>query len=137
MPSDDRPREKLLNTPLRHISSSELLALLIGSGHKDKGALGLSFDILSKYNLRSLSCVSVGDLCSIKGIGISKSSRIIAAFELGRRMLLESVTKKNKIIELEDAVLLFQNYIGNGLQEVLACLFLDSRGQTWDISQIE
>ncbi len=39
---DDRPREKMLNKGESALSDSELLAILINNGNKDKSALGES-----------------------------------------------------------------------------------------------
>ena len=84
---DDRPREKLLQQGRSSLSNAEILAILIGSGNKDKSAIQLSQDILqdSNNNLNLLAKKSFSDLTKFKGIGEAKAISIIAALELGRR----------------------------------------------------
>ena len=43
---DDRPREKLLGKNQATLSDSELLAILIGNGHRQKNAVELAKEVL-------------------------------------------------------------------------------------------
>ncbi|TMI85682.1 MAG: hypothetical protein E6H10_02710, partial [Bacteroidetes bacterium] len=84
---DDRPREKLLNHGPSHLSDSELLAILLNHGTRDKSAIDLGKEVmqLGKNNLNELGKLAVKDLMRIKGIGEAKAITIAAALELGRR----------------------------------------------------
>src|ERR1044071_10261225 len=84
---DDRPREKLLANGAAVLSNSELIAILINHGTKERSAVELAQDILrlGKDNLNELGKLSVKDLMKIKGIGEAKAISIVAAMELGRR----------------------------------------------------
>ncbi len=84
---DDRPREKLLLNGAHTLSDSELLAILILNGSKEKTAVDLAKDVLklSKDNLSELGKLSVKDLMKVKGIGEAKAISISAALEIGRR----------------------------------------------------
>ncbi len=84
---DDRPRGKMLKKGAAALSDSELLALLITNGNKEKSAVQLAKEILilSKNNLHQLAKLSLKDLQKVKGIGLAKSVIISAAMELGRR----------------------------------------------------
>jgi DNA repair protein RadC len=84
---DDRPREKLLSKNPMGLSDSELLAILIRIGTKDKTAVDLAKEVLlmGKNNLNELGKITVKDLVKIKGIGQAKAITIAAALELGRR----------------------------------------------------
>jgi len=84
---DDRPREKLLQHGRSSLSNAEILAILIGSGNRDKSAIQLCQDILkdSDNNINTLAKKSFSDLTKFKGIGEAKAISIIAALELGRR----------------------------------------------------
>jgi DNA repair protein RadC len=96
---DDRPREKLLFNGAATLSDSELLAILIHNGSKEKTAVDLAKDILklSKDNLAELGKLSVKDLMKVKGIGEAKAISIAAALELGRRRQTSCMIQK-KII---------------------------------------
>jgi len=84
---DDRPREKLLYKGSESLSNSELLAILIHNGTKQKTAVDLAKEILKlgKDNLNELGKLSIKELMKIKGIGEAKAITIAAALELGRR----------------------------------------------------
>lgn len=127
IPLDDRPREKLLQHSVSSLSNSELLAILLGSGYGEKSALHLAYDILRTYSLRKLSRTTLRELLNIQGIGMSKGSSILAAFELGRRMLSEQRQEKESISQVSDAVNIFQRLIGDCEQEMLAAIYLDAR----------
>lgn len=102
--NDDRPREKLLEYGERSLSSSELIAILIGSGNAEKNALELAQEILSsnENSIDKLARLSVGDLTCFKGIGEAKAVNIIAALELGRRRKKE-LLPQSKITCSSDA----------------------------------
>ena len=84
---DDRPREKLLSKNAQNLTDSELLAILINQGTREKNAVDLAREVLSsvKYNLMELGKLGVHDLLKIRGIGKVKAIVILAALELGRR----------------------------------------------------
>lgn len=84
---NERPMEKLLQYGVNSLSNSELLAILIGSGTKNKNAIYLAEEIL-KYKIRDkdLLYTSMEQLMEIDGIGLSKASRIISGLELGNRL---------------------------------------------------
>src|SRR6476620_2840461 len=84
---DDRPREKLLTKGPSILSNSELIAILINNGNKQKTAVELAQEVLrlGKDNLNELGKLSVKELMKIKGIGEAKAISIAAAMELGRR----------------------------------------------------
>ena len=83
---DSKPREKLLNYGAESLSDAELLAILLGSGTKDRNVLELSNDILRKYGgLAGLRKISKEELAQIKGIGPAKATTVLSALELGRR----------------------------------------------------
>ena len=107
---DDRPREKLLLKGAENLSNSELLAILIHNGSKEKTAVDLAKEVLKlgKDNLNELGKLSVKDLMKIKGIGEAKAITIAAALELGRR--------RQASASLEKAVVTTSNDIANFLQ---------------------
>ena len=77
---EDRPREKLMMNGASALSDSELLAILIGSGTRDKSAVQVCKEILGRADndLNKLARFGVSDLTKTKGIGPAKA--IIAKF---------------------------------------------------------
>lgn len=93
-PEGDRPREKLQERGANHLSETELLAILIGSGSRGKTALDLARELLSEgRTLRDVAQMSVTDIVNLR-FGKARATAIVAAFELARR--LPSSYGKNK-----------------------------------------
>jgi DNA repair protein RadC len=90
-PTTERPRERLKSHGARALSSSELLAILLGSGSEGNSAVRIGHDILASAHgsLRRLSSQPVASLTALAGVGNAKAVAIHAALELGRRMAAE------------------------------------------------
>ncbi|MBC7903482.1 MAG: DNA repair protein RadC [Gemmatimonadaceae bacterium] len=124
---DDRPREKLLSKSPNSLSDSELLAILIHHGSREKSAIDLARDILKlgKNNLDELGRLEVQDLMTIKGIGEAKAVAIAAALELGRRRQSTSFLEKPIIRASLDMGVYLQNLLKDYTHEVFAVIFLN------------
>jgi DNA repair protein RadC len=124
---DDRPREKLLSNGAENLSHSELLAILIHKGTKEKTAVDLAKEILKlgKDNLNELGKLSVKELMKIKGIGEAKAITIAAALELGRRRHASSSLEKSAVQSSGDIARYLQTKLKDYRREVFAILFLN------------
>ena len=124
---DDRPREKLLSKGAAGLSDSELLAILIINGHKERSALELAKDILrlGNNNLNELGKLSLKDLQSVKGIGEAKAISIASALELGRRRHAANALEKKIIKSSSDIAQYLRAMIKDFCYEVFAVLFLN------------
>jgi DNA repair protein RadC len=124
---DDRPREKLFTKGTAALSDSELLAILINNGNKEKSAVVLAKEVLQlgNNNLNELGKLSLKDLQKIKGIGPAKAIVIAAALEMGRRRQAAAALEKpivrssSEIAQYLCAIIKDYNY------EVFAVLFLN------------
>jgi len=124
---DDRPREKLLLNGADSLSHSELLAILIHNGTKEKTAVDLAKEILrsGKDNLNELGKLSVKELMKIKGIGEAKAITIVAALELGRRRQASTILDKPLIGNSKDIALHLQSRLKDFRHEVFAIVLLN------------
>lgn len=124
---DERPREKLLLHGAETLSNSELLAILINHGTKNKSAIQLSKEILDagKNNLQELGKLTVKELMKIKGIGEAKAITIAAAMELGRRRQATDALEKKTVTSSADIAAFLQSKIKDNRHEVFAVLFLN------------
>ncbi|WP_276500512.1 RadC family protein [Terrimonas pollutisoli] len=124
---DDRPREKLLSRGAENLSNSELLAILIHNGSKNKTAVDLGKEILKlgKDNLVELGKLSVKDLMKIKGIGEAKAITIVAALELGRRRQSSASLEKAIVNSSSDIANYLQTALKDYPHEVFAVIFLN------------
>jgi len=86
--ASDRPREKLARHGARALSDTELLALVIGHGTEGRSALDLATTLLREVGgVHGLTRVTPARLTRLRGLGHAKTSRVLAAVELGRRTL--------------------------------------------------
>ena len=92
LPHTERPRERLKTLGAQALSSSELLAILIGTGTSGRSALAVAHDALARTDgsLRRLSAQPVAALTVVPGLGNVRAVVIHAALELGRRLAAES-----------------------------------------------
>src|SRR5262245_46187201 len=95
LPRHERPRERLRDHGAQALNTSELLAILIGSGTQRQSALALAHEILARNDgsLHRLVGQPVAALTSINGLGTARAISIHAALELGRRLFAEGRTE--------------------------------------------
>ena len=124
---DDRPREKLLAKGATALSNSELLAILLNNGSRNKSAVELAREILKlgDDNLNELGKLSLNDFKKVKGIGQAKSIIIAAALELGRRRQASSSLEKIVVRSSRDIAEYLQATLKDYKYEVFAVVFLN------------
>jgi len=131
LPKEDLPRERLLSNGVESLSNTELIAILLRTGTKSVSAKDLADAILSKYkDITEMKYVSIQELESIKGMGFAKSTNLLAALELGRRVYDDAkIEPKIKINSSIDAYRYFAKYIINDRQENFMAIYLDNQNQ--------
>ena len=124
---DDRPREKLLTIGANCLSDSELLAILIHNGTRQKSALDLGKEILQlgDNNLNELGRLTIKQLTKVKGIGEAKAITIAAALELGRRRQMGSLPEKNVITTSKEIAAFLKERLKDYQHEVFAVIYLN------------
>lgn len=102
-PEGDRPLDRLLEKGPGALSDAGILSILLGSGGEGKDALSLAREVLSALGgIRGLFTATYEDLVGLKGIGKAKAAHILAAMEILRRCLRESLRKVSLIQNLGD-----------------------------------
>ena len=125
-PPPDGPRERLARLGASALSNGELVAVLLGSGSAGRSVFELSRE-LSSRGLQALARTPAVTLSRHPGLGLAKALRILAAFELGRRLHCEEGPVRPKL----DAPDLVAAYLtprhAAHESEVFGILALDSR----------
>lgn len=86
VPVSDRPRERLAEQGAEALGDRELLALLISTGMRGKGAHELAEGLLDRFgSVTAIGRATVSELSAVAGIGTAKASSLLAGFELARR----------------------------------------------------
>ena len=76
-PAAERPREKLLHAGPAALGDTELLALILRTGHSSPptNALDLARQLLLRFgSLRALAIASAAELCALPGVGPAKAA---------------------------------------------------------------
>jgi len=127
LPLHLRPREKLKRLGASQLKDYELLALLLRSGTAKKSVLDVSKQMLYKNSITDLVRLPLDQLCEIKGLGESKASTMLAAFEIGRRIY----GKNEELISLSEPADVAEQLgsIKNATKEHFVIFLLNARNQ--------
>lgn len=138
LPRSERPVEKTITKGASALSNSELLAILLGSGTREKSAIGLAEDIISKdkSGISHLAESSVQELMSINGVGQSKAARVVAAVELGKRISTAPRVKRMGVESSDDIARLFIEDMRYEKREIFKALLLNPRGEIISIETV-
>lgn len=102
---DERPREKLRLRGAKALSNAELLAILLGSGTGGKSVTDIAQELMvrSDGRLSLLDAMPLERLVAQPGVGEVRAVVIVAALELGRRLMEESALRQGQAISSPEA----------------------------------
>ncbi len=136
LPTIERPYEKLEIYGAEKLSNSELLAIIIKTGTKDKTAVMLAQELLKNIgSLRDLQDLSIEDFMKIKGIGKVKGIQLKAVCELTKRMA-RPINNQIKIKNSKDVASLLMPEMRYEKREIVKVLLLNSKNMVLKIVDI-
>jgi DNA repair protein RadC len=137
IPVEDRPRERLKNLGAEVLSVRELLAIVIGPGNRDRGAMDLAEEVLSVLeSMRNLSGASIERLSKVSGIGFAKACRVRAAVELGKRVVKAGRGRIRSVKCPEDAAGLVMEDMRHLDREQFRVILLDSKNAVISVETV-
>jgi len=137
LPSDERPRERLVKQGAQALSNAELIAILLRVGVQGENAVQVGQRLLQTFGgISGLHRASLSEVQAQHGLGAAKASTIKAAIELGRRLTIESPEERPTIHSPADAAALVQYEMAALEQEHLRVMLLDTRNQVLDTEQV-
>jgi len=137
MPESERPRERLRYYGANALSTSELLAILLRTGVRGENVVQLAMRLLSDHRgLSGLAKASFDELEQLKGVGPAKVTQLKAAFELGRRLLVEAPDERPQIRSPADAANLVMLEMGLLDQEHLRLILLDTKNRVLEMPTV-
>jgi DNA repair protein RadC len=137
LPAEERPRERMRALGVEALSMRELLALVIGSGSRGRGTLELADDLVSSFeSARDLALASVERLCRISGMGVARASRVMAAIELGKRVLKSSRGDRKTVRCPADAAGMVMEDMMNLDREHFKVMLLDSKNAVISVETV-
>lgn len=130
MRESQRPREKMVLYGSQALTDSELLAILLKTGTRNRSAIEVSDTILNHgaEGLRNIADMSLEELQSFEGVGLAKACQIKAAVELGRRIAQSRIINKGRVTAIGDVLDMFMEEMRYEKKELFKALLLDSKG---------
>jgi DNA repair protein RadC len=133
LPTSERPRERLMAQGPKSLATAELLAILLGTGQGPGklSAVGLGQHLLQRLAedqrdpLAALRDITVQELMEIPGVGPAKATTILAAIELGKRVLHSRPSERPIVDDPAIAASLLSHDLMWQPQERFAVMLLD------------
>lgn len=122
----ERPRERMFRG--ESLSDAELLAILLQNGYYGENVIDMSNRLIARYGLDNLHALSLKEMMDIKGIGVAKACKIIAAFELSKRANAGKIIGK-QIDSAADVFSYYKEKLSNLKKEHFYALLLDSKNR--------
>jgi DNA repair protein RadC len=136
-PSDERPREKLLEKGAAALSDAELLAILLRTGTRGHSALDLARDVLKSFrSLRKLLAADRQRFCAERGLGPARFAELQAAIEIGRRQLTECLKSGPPLGSPRATGDFLKAKLRDLEHEVFCCLYLDKRHRLIEFQEL-
>src|SRR5699024_4735871 len=110
------------------LSNSELLAILLNTGIPGESVTTMAQRLLGQHGgLVGLNRMDVREMSKLKGVGVSKSTKVKAGFELGRRLIAVSNEDSIRIESPEDIFNLLGIEMAALEQEQLRAVVVDTK----------
>jgi DNA repair protein RadC len=130
LPSEARPREKLLQQGADALTDAELLAIFLRVGIQGMNAIELAQHLLNECGgMANLLSASQTDFCRLRGLGSAKYAQLQAVLALARRHHLAQLTTQAVVNSTHSAVALLSEHLAHQANEMIAALFLNSKHQ--------
>jgi DNA repair protein RadC len=127
-PASDRPRERLYWNGPAALADAELLALQLGSGRPGKNAVDVAREMLASYgSLADVAGREVMELARLPGVGRAKAARLVAAFELTRRLRARTPGSRVLLSAPADVYAAFAPLMEDLRREVFRVALLDAQ----------
>ena len=137
LPRGERPRERLREYGPRNLNNSELIAILLRTGMQGENVLALASRLLSQFNgLAGLGKAGFVELCSQRGLSEAKACQLLAALELGKRLVSLAPEERVPLNSPQDVANLVSAEMSSLEQEHLRVLLLNTRHELLGIREI-
>ncbi len=130
LPEGTRPRERLARLGPEALSEAELIAIILRSGAQGINVIDMATDLMRYYRtLDALARASFTDLQRHHGIGEAKAAQIMAAIELGRRVMRAAPEERLRADSPEIVARLLMAELAYVDQEYVKVVLIDTRNR--------
>jgi DNA repair protein RadC len=124
----DRPREKLARLGAPALGDNELVAIVLGQGQANASVLDLANALLNTVGgTEGLARARLEDLVRTAGIGSARAAQVLAAVELGRRVVTSAGRQRLRMSSPRAVAEFLMVQYGNGPVERFGVVLLDTK----------
>jgi DNA repair protein RadC len=128
LPLAERPRERLVAHGPAVLSASELIGVLWGTGSRHATAAAMAEEALVRCDgLSGLATASPREIELVPGVGPARAAQLSAAFELGRRAVIDWPVGRWTVRRPQDLAARLIAELGHLPREELRVVLLDTR----------
>lgn len=128
LPTELRPRERLLSMGESGLDDAALIAVLLGTGTRGKSAIDVARDLLAAAGgLRALAGWTPTQVALHPGVGAARGARIAAALAVARRVNGATWEPGVRLDGSREVIRHYRAVLRGRPQEVLVAVLLDAR----------
>ncbi|MDP2904278.1 MAG: DNA repair protein RadC [Methylovulum sp.] len=136
-PTEDQPREKLLQRGADALTDAELLAIFLRTGTPGKSAVDLARELLVDFgSLKALLDANQQQFCQGNGLGNAKYAQLQAVMEMAKRHFKEVLQRGSALTSPEITRAYLSAQLRGYSYEVFACLFLDNQHRVIQLDEL-
>lgn len=124
--NDREVRDKLVARGVEALTDAELVSLVLPATKGEESIAVAERLLASAGSLATLAHSTLPELRQMEGLGIERASRLVAAMELGRRVLVAEGDEQTVIRDRNDVVGLFAPLLSSLTHEEMWILYLSS-----------
>jgi DNA repair protein RadC len=131
-PTQDRPRERLLEKGAQALSDTELLAIIlrVGNASTRESAVDHARLLLGRFDgLKGMDEASIAELRQVKGIGPAKVAQIKACLEIARRIGNRKWEAGQPLRSSEDVFRHFRDNLAKEKRELFYVVLLNNKNR--------
>ena len=119
------PREKMQRYGIESLSDTELLALFLRTGTREKNVMRYSHDLLRHFgSLYGLLSASEKEIIQVDGIGLAKFAQLKGIAELARRYFSLRVLEEDLLLSPEMTLEFLQSQLADEEREIFLVIFV-------------
>ncbi len=127
-PTNERPREKLLQQGAKSLTDAELLAIFLRTGVQGCNVVDLARQLLKNFgSIAGIYRANHDEFCQQHGLGTAKYVQLQACLEMSKRYLAEQLQQGDALTSSQATRDYLISELRHETREVFAVLFLDSQ----------
>ena len=137
MPAEERPRERLRMRGPESLTNAELIAILLRTGAQGENVVTVAGRILAEFEgLSGLGHAGFGELAKQHAMGEAKACQLLAAIELGKRVVHAQPAERRMIRLAADVYALLFGEMAMLEQEYLKVILLSTRNEVLAVRDV-